>query len=86
MAKTAKKTKGPAADLRGRSTDDLRKEAEAKTLEVANLRFRQGSEKAADPMKILAIRHEVARIRTILRERELGIRGQGDTPGGKAAK
>jgi large subunit ribosomal protein L29 len=76
----------PTADLRGRTSEDLRKEAEAKQQEIAALRFRSGSERAADPQKIASLRHEVARVRTILRERELGIRGQGHAPGGKAAK
>ena len=61
------------ADLRERAEDDLRREIAAAEKEIWTLRFRQGSEKAGDPSKIRHLRRDVARMLTVLRERELGI-------------
>jgi large subunit ribosomal protein L29 len=74
-------------EIRTRSTVDLREEIDALGREIANLRFRAGSEKAADPARIGALRRELARIRTVLRERELDIRGQAaDAAAGRSRK
>lgn len=60
-------------DMRQRADDDLRREIAAAEKEIWTLRFRQGSEKAGDPAKIRHLRRDVARMATVLRERELGI-------------
>lgn len=60
-------------ELRRRDGDALLGEIDAKKREIFNLRFQQASEKAANPQLVKALRREVARIRTVLRERELGI-------------
>lgn len=79
-------------EIRTRSNADLRADAAEKEQEIFQLRFRRGSEKAADPSRIRALRKQLARIRTVLRERELDLRGQaahgpaGAPRGGKAAK
>jgi large subunit ribosomal protein L29 len=76
-----------ATEIRGRSTTDLHEEAGALEREIATLRFRAGSEKGGDPSRIGALRVDLARIRTVLRERELDVRGQGaDATGGRARK
>ncbi|MHC4821682.1 MAG: 50S ribosomal protein L29 [Planctomycetota bacterium] len=75
------------SEIRARSTTDLREEATAKETEIQNLRFRAGSEKAADPSHMRELRRDVARIKTILRERELDVRGQsGDVESGRSRK
>jgi large subunit ribosomal protein L29 len=75
------------AEIRARSTVDLQGEVDAIGREIANLRFRAGSEKATDPSRIGALRRDVARIRTILRERETDVRGQAaDAAAGRARK
>jgi large subunit ribosomal protein L29 len=74
-------------EIRTRSTVDLNEEVAALGREIANLRFRAGSEKATDPSRIGALRRDVARIRTILREREGDIRGQAaDAAAGRSRK
>jgi large subunit ribosomal protein L29 len=74
-------------EIRTRSTVDLTEEVAAIEREIANLRFRAGSEKATDPSRIGALKRDVARIRTILREREADIRGQAaDAASGRARK
>ncbi len=65
-----------ASEIRTRSTVDLREEVSGLEREIANLHFRVGSEKSSDPSKIGALRRDLARIRTVLRERELDVRGQ----------
>ena len=75
-------------DIRSRSTTDLAGEVAALEREIANLRFRAGSEKATDPSRLGALRRDVARIRTVLRERDLDVRGQAadGAAGGRARK
>ena len=60
-------------EIRERADDDLRREIAAVEKEIWELRFRRGSEKAGDPSRIRRLRHDVARMMTVLRERELGI-------------
>ena len=62
-----------AAELRQKTVDDLRREIAAAEKEIWKIKFQRGSEKAGDPSKVRTMRREVARMNTILRERELGI-------------
>jgi len=64
------------SEIRTKETGDLRQAASDKTREVFNLRFQKATEKAENPGRIKALRREIARIKTVLRERELGVRGQ----------
>ena len=61
------------AEYREKATDDLRRERATLEREIWDLRFQKGSEKAGDPSKIRRLRRDVARMLTIVRERELGI-------------
>lgn len=62
-----------ATELRQKSPDDLRREIAARERDIWKLKFQKGSEKAGDSNKVRTLRREVARMLTILRERELGI-------------
>ena len=62
-------------EYRKRESSDLLSELEDKRREVFNLRFQQASERATDPQLLRNLRRDVARIKTVLREREL--RGEG---------
>ena len=62
-----------AAEMRQKSVDDLRREIAAAEKEIWKIKFQKGSEKAGDPNKVRTLRRGVARLLTILRERELGI-------------
>jgi large subunit ribosomal protein L29 len=62
-----------AAEMRQKTVDDLRREIAAAEKEIWKIKFQKGSEKAADPNKVRTLRRGVARLHTILRERELGI-------------
>ena len=61
------------AEMRQKQVDDLRREIAAAEREIWKTKFQRGSEKAGDPNKVRTLRREVARMRTVLRERELGI-------------
>ena len=43
--------------------------------ELFDLRFKSSAEGIANPSRISEIRREIARIKTLLRERQLGVRG-----------
>ena len=60
-----------ADEYRKRESGELESELADKQREVFNLRFQQASEKAANPQLLRFLRKEVARIKTVLREREL---------------
>jgi len=60
-----------ADEFRKRESDDLESDLGDKRREIFNLRFQQASEKAANPELIRAQKKDVARIKTVLREREL---------------
>ncbi|HEX9516285.1 MAG TPA: 50S ribosomal protein L29 [Streptosporangiaceae bacterium] len=68
MAKTL-----AAADLRASSEEELDdKLAEAK-IELFNLRFQAATGQLESHGRLRAVRKEIARIYTVMRERELGI-------------
>lgn len=58
-------------EYRKREKDDLEHELEEKRREIFNIRFQQASEKATNPQLLKALRRDVARIHTVLRQREL---------------
>ena len=60
--------------LRDLSDDELAQRARELGEEVFNLRFQVSMSMAKNPARIGGARREVARIRTILRERALGLR------------
>ncbi len=66
------------AELREKSTDELRRDIAEMERQVWELRFQRNSEKAGDPSKIRRLRKDVARRLTLIRERELGLERGGN--------
>ncbi len=62
--------------IRSHSTTDLHEEIASREREIVNLRFRRDAEKQSVPGQIRVLRCDLARIKTVLRERELDVRGQ----------
>lgn len=62
-----------AKELRSRSNDELMTEMDALKGELFNLRFQLATGQLENPMRIREVRKAIARVKTILRERELGI-------------
>jgi len=59
-----------ASDLRQLKTDELEQKLAVLTEERFRLRFRSGTEAIENPLQYRTIRRDIARIRTILRERQ----------------
>jgi large subunit ribosomal protein L29 len=59
------------AELRELPEDELRSRLESAKEELFNLRFQLATGQLDNPMRVKDVRHEVARILTVLREREL---------------
>jgi large subunit ribosomal protein L29 len=57
-------------ELREMSVEDLKAKLEELTEERFKLRFRSATESIENPMRFRAIRRDIARLHTILREKE----------------
>ncbi len=69
------KTSARLKELREKQDSELRFDLTQFSRELFDLRFKSSSEGLADPSRISTLRHEIARLKTMLRERELGLRG-----------
>lgn len=65
-----------AKEVRGKENAEISFDLEASEKELFDLRFRSLTEGIQDPSKIGRLRRDIARMKTILRERDLGVRGQ----------
>jgi len=59
------------AELRDLGDDDLLERLESNKEELFNLRFQLATGQLDNPMRIKQVRHDAARILTILRERQI---------------
>lgn len=59
-----------ARELRAKSSDDLRKELLDLSREAFNLRMQKGVGQLTRPSQVKALRRDIARVKTILSERE----------------
>lgn len=57
-------------EAREMSVEDLKAKLEELTTERFNLRFRSATESIENPMRFRTIRRDIARLQTILREKE----------------
>lgn len=64
------------AEIRSKEDKELRYELGNLRKEMFHLRFQSTTEPLANPKRIEAVRRDIAKVLTVLRERELGIRGQ----------
>ena len=60
-----------AVELRKNSDQDLNKKLVELKEELFNLRFQLAVNQLENPMRIRAVKRDIARVKTILREREL---------------
>jgi len=65
-----------ANEIRGKENSEILFDAEKLEQQVFEMKFRSLTEGNQDPAKIRRSRRDIARMRTILQERELRIRGQ----------
>jgi large subunit ribosomal protein L29 len=59
-----------SSEIREMSVEDLKTKIEELTTERFNLRFRSATESIENPMRFRHLRRDIARLQTILRERE----------------
>ncbi|GMA64077.1 50S ribosomal protein L29 [Alicyclobacillus fastidiosus] len=62
-----------ATELRGLSSEELASRVEQLKDELFNLRFQLATGQLENPMRIRQVRKDIARVKTVLRQRELGI-------------
>ena len=60
-------------EIRALSDEDLIKQLEAAHQEFFDLRFRLATKRLVNHREIPRVKREIARLKTIIRERELGI-------------
>ena len=61
-------------EFRDLSTGDLKKQLEETHQELFNLRFRLSTKQLVNHREVRRVKRKIARLETLLRERELGIR------------
>lgn len=62
------------SEIRALSSDELAKQFEAAHQELFDLRFRLATKQLVNHRQIRQVKKTIARLNTILRERELGLR------------
>ncbi len=63
-----------ARDLREKSTDELKQQEQTLREQIFKLRFQAATGQAENPQKIAYARKDLARVLTLLREREVQAR------------
>jgi large subunit ribosomal protein L29 len=63
------------ADVRDLTTDEVAARIEQLQEELFRLRFRRATMELENPMLLRTIRRDIARLKTVLRERELSSEG-----------
>lgn len=62
-----------AKEIRQMSEKELNKQLNDLKAELFNLRFQLATGQLDNPLRIKSVRKDIARVKTIVRERELGI-------------
>lgn len=65
-----------AADLRSQTIDQLKEELVKFKKEQFNLRFQAASGQLEKTRRVREVRREIARVRTVMREKQLAEKGQ----------
>jgi large subunit ribosomal protein L29 len=65
-----------AKELRNKSVDELNKSVVDLKTELFNLRFQLATGELDNPMRINKVKKDIARIKTVIRERELNINAE----------
>ncbi len=63
-----------ASSLREKSVEELLKDRDDLSTQMFKLRFQKSTGQAESPLRIRGVRRDLARVKTILREK-LGVRG-----------
>jgi large subunit ribosomal protein L29 len=71
----------PASELRELSADELVARAREAKAELFNLRFQMATGQLDNNQRLRTVRHDIARIYTVMRERQLGLSAAPDEEG-----
>ena len=71
-----------ANEIREMSVDDIKSKLEELVTERFNLRFRSATESLENPMRFRALRRDIARLQTILGEKESNTGGDKEVGNG----
>lgn len=72
-----------ARELRGLSDAELRERLEELQNELFRIRFRAATDPDVNPNRMRALRRDIARVKTVLRERELARAREARTDGNR---
>jgi len=61
------------SELRQKNIDELKQELQELKNELFKLRFQHATNQLDNPMKLKSVKKDIARVKTIIREMELGI-------------
>ena len=64
-----------AGEIRDLGLDEIQRKASEMKEELFNLRFQMAIGQVKDPNRITALKRDVARLKTVLRERQLAAQG-----------
>ena len=62
-----------ASELREKTADELKKELKDMKTELFHLRFQHAINQLDNPMRLRAVKKDIARVKTIIRENELQL-------------
>lgn len=62
-----------ASELRNMTTAEIEQHVQSLKKELFNLRFQHATGQLENPHRLKAVKKDIARAKTVLRERELGI-------------
>lgn len=60
-------------DIRDLSTQELEDKVKDLKEELFNLRFQNATNQLDNPMRIVSVKKDIAKVKTVLKEKELGI-------------
>ncbi|NLM11590.1 MAG: 50S ribosomal protein L29 [Clostridiaceae bacterium] len=63
-----------ASELREKTIDELTQELQELKNELFKLRFQHATNQLDNPMKLKSVKKDIARVKTVIREMELGIK------------
>ncbi len=65
-----------ASEIRELSSDEIRQKLDEFTQELFNLRFQHATDQLENPMRVGHVRRDIARMKTVVKERELQSSGE----------
>jgi large subunit ribosomal protein L29 len=65
-----------ASEIRDLSSDEIRQKLDESTEELFNLRFQHATDQLENPMRLGHVKRNIARMKTVVKERELTSSGE----------